>query len=119
MTYMPRQNGVAKRMNRTLLDLVRSTISGTGLPKQAWAELTYAAAYTRNRISNTHNENKTPYEIWNRNKPSIRHPRVIGCETFVDIPKERRFSKLTSRPEKEILVEYTIFGKSLYRSRII
>lgn len=64
MIYTPQQNGVAERLNRTLLDLVRAGIQENNLPKNSWAELTAIAAYIRNRTTNTHNKKKTPYELW-------------------------------------------------------
>ena len=36
--YTPQQNGVAERMNRTLLDLARSMMHHKSLPKHFWAE---------------------------------------------------------------------------------
>ena len=58
MVYTPEQNGIAERMNRTLLDLVRSTINSCNLPNASWAELTCTAAYLRNRMVNNHNKEK-------------------------------------------------------------
>ncbi|UYV63588.1 K02A2.6-like [Cordylochernes scorpioides] len=111
MTYTPQQNGVAERMNRTLLDLVRSTISGSGLPKASWAELTYTAAYVRNRVLNNHNGESTPYELWTGNKPSLKHTRAIGCQVFVHIPRQVRKSKLERRAVKGNLVGYALRGR--------
>ncbi|UYV69220.1 hypothetical protein LAZ67_6002864, partial [Cordylochernes scorpioides] len=111
MTYTPQQNGVAERMNRTLLDLVRSTISGSGLPKASWAELTYTAAYVRNRVLNNHNGESTPYELWTGNKPSLKHLRAIGCQVFVHIPRQVRKSKLERRAIKGNLVGYALRGR--------
>ncbi|UYV78316.1 hypothetical protein LAZ67_16000942 [Cordylochernes scorpioides] len=111
MTYTPQQNGVAERMNRTLLDLVRSSISGSGLPKASWAELTYTAAYVRNRVLNNHNGESTPYELWTGNKPSLKHLRAIGCQVFVHIPRQVRKSKLERRAVKGNLVGYALRGR--------
>ncbi|UYV65318.1 hypothetical protein LAZ67_3003933 [Cordylochernes scorpioides] len=110
MTYTPQQNGVAERMNRTLLDLFRSTISGSGLPKASWAELTYTAAYVRNRVLNDHNGESRPYELWTGNKPSLKHIRAIGCQVFVHIPRQVRKSKLERRAVKGNLVGYALRG---------
>ena len=38
VAYTPQQNGVAERMNRTLLDLVRSMLHHKSLPKHFWAD---------------------------------------------------------------------------------
>ncbi|UYV71045.1 hypothetical protein LAZ67_8001516, partial [Cordylochernes scorpioides] len=105
MVYTPEQNGVAERMNRTLLNLVRSTVNSCNLPTASWAELTNTAAYLRNRVTNRHNEEKTPFELWFGKRPALQHLRAIGCETFVHVPKQRRNSKLQPRATKGILKE--------------
>ena len=45
----PQQNGVAERMNRTLVEAVRSMLSDAKLPKCFWAEALATAVYLRNR----------------------------------------------------------------------
>ncbi|UYV72434.1 hypothetical protein LAZ67_9003118 [Cordylochernes scorpioides] len=111
MVYTPEQNGVAERMNRTLLNLVMSTVNSCNLPTASWAELTNTAAYLRNRVTNRHNEEKTPFELWFGKRPALQHLRAIGCETFVHVPKQRRNSKLQPRATKGILVGYSLQGR--------
>ena len=36
--YTPQQNGVAKRMNQTLMERSRSIINNANMPKELWAE---------------------------------------------------------------------------------
>ena len=43
--YSPEQNGVAERMNRTLIESARSMIAHAGLPNCYWAEAVATAAY--------------------------------------------------------------------------
>ena len=43
----PQQNGVAERMNRTLVEAVRSMLSDAKLPKKFWAEALSTALYLR------------------------------------------------------------------------
>nr|GEY83420.1 retrovirus-related Pol polyprotein from transposon TNT 1-94 [Tanacetum cinerariifolium] len=45
----PQQNGLAKHMNRTLMDKVRCLLIQSGLPKTFWAKATCRAAYLINR----------------------------------------------------------------------
>ena len=45
----PQQNGVAERMNRTLLERARCMISNAGLTKDFWAEAINMACYVVNR----------------------------------------------------------------------
>lgn len=110
MTFTPQQNGIAERCDRTLLDLVRSKIQESNRSKYAWAELTYTAAYIRNRLTNAHKKEKTPYELSTGRKPSGRHLRAIKCEVFVHIPKQKRSSKLSKRANSGFLVGYVLHG---------
>ena len=48
-TYTPQQNGVAERMNRTLMEKERSMLSGTELGQEFWAEVVETACYRVNR----------------------------------------------------------------------
>ena len=47
--YSPSQNGVAERVNRTLMESVRAMMGQAGLPEHYWAEAVATAAYLRNR----------------------------------------------------------------------
>ena len=71
--YSLQQNGVAKRMNRTLLEAARS-----GLSKAYWSEAVTAAAYVRNKVITT-STGVTPYEQWYGRKPDVSDLKVFGC----------------------------------------
>nr|GEV34387.1 tetratricopeptide-like helical [Tanacetum cinerariifolium] len=58
------QNGLAERMNRTLMDKVRCLLIQSGLPKTFWAEATCTSTYLINRSPSTAIEKKTPMEMW-------------------------------------------------------
>ena len=75
--YTPQQNGVAERMNRTLMEKARSMLSGTGLGQEFWAEAVETACYLVNRSPSSALEDKTPHEVWTGNKPSLSHLRVF------------------------------------------
>ena len=51
VAYTPQQNGVAERMNRTLMNLVRSMLHHKGMDKRFWAEALATAVYVRNRVT--------------------------------------------------------------------
>jgi len=44
----PQQNGVAERMNRTLLERARCMLSNTGLGKEFWVEAISTGCYLVN-----------------------------------------------------------------------
>ena len=111
----PEQNGVAERMNRTLVETARSMLVNSNLPCSFWAEALSTATYLRNRSPTKAVTGMTPYEAWTGSKPHVGGLRVFGCQAFVHIPKEER-KKLDSKSRKCVLVGYgsTTKGYRLY-----
>ncbi|GJU43958.1 zinc finger, CCHC-type containing protein [Tanacetum coccineum] len=60
-SYTPQHNGMSKRRNRTLLDMVRSMTSQTTLPKSFWDYALESVARILNMVP-TRKVEKTPYE---------------------------------------------------------
>jgi len=106
----PQQNGVSERLNRTLVESIRSMLSDAELPKTFWAEALSTAVYVRNRVLNSFLVDKTPYEALNGSKPSIKHLRVFGCSAYVHVPKDER-SKIDSKSKKCIFLGYSTVTK--------
>ncbi|GKD02175.1 retrovirus-related pol polyprotein from transposon TNT 1-94, partial [Tanacetum coccineum] len=78
----PQQNGVAERMNITLMDKVRCLLIQSGLPKTFWGEATCTAAYLINRSPSTAIEKKTPMEMWSGHPSNYRMLRIFGCVAY-------------------------------------
>uniref|UniRef100_A0A5S6QJY9 Integrase catalytic domain-containing protein n=1 Tax=Trichuris muris TaxID=70415 RepID=A0A5S6QJY9_TRIMR len=102
----PQMNGVAERVNRTLMDLVRSMLKSSGLPKQFWAEAVTAAAYVRNRVLHSSN-NSVPEALWLGKTISVRHLRTYGCLAYAYTTRQGR-KKLDERAEPGIMIGYGI-----------
>ncbi|GKB62597.1 zinc finger, CCHC-type containing protein, partial [Tanacetum coccineum] len=75
--YTPQQNGIAKRKNRTLMDMVNSMMSHSGLSSGYWGEALLTACYILNRVPSKRSI-KTPYELWNRRTPKLDYLRIWG-----------------------------------------
>ena len=102
--HTPQQNGLAERMNRTLLERVRCMILNAGLPKSFWGEAVTTAAYLINRSPSSAIGFKTPQEIW-QGKPAIYEElRVFGCLAYAHIKQD----KLEARAERCIFIGYLI-----------
>ena len=86
----PQQNGVAERLNRTLVEMSRSMLLDAKLTKKYWAESVSTAVYLRNRCPTKALMEKTPYEAWFEQKPAVDHLRVFGCDAYVHVPKDER-----------------------------
>ena len=72
MPGYPDQNGVAEKRNQTLLDMVRSMLSSSKLPRFLWTEALKTTVYILNQVP-TKVVPKTPFELWKGWKPSLRH----------------------------------------------
>ena len=75
MLGTPSQNGVAKRRNLILKDIVRSKINHFSLLESLWGETIKIAIYIPNRVPSKAVA-KTLYELWTGKKLSIRHFHV-------------------------------------------
>ena len=69
----PEQNGVSERMNRTLVETVRSMLADSRLPHRFWAEALSTAAYLINRSPTKTLDGKTPFQAWYGKKPNVNH----------------------------------------------
>jgi hypothetical protein len=103
--YTPQQNGVTERMNMTLMEKEKSILNGAELGQEFWVEAVGTTCYMVNRSPSSVLDDKTPHEIWNGKKPSLKHLRVFGCDADVHVPKENR-SKLDKKDEKSIFIGY-------------
>ena len=101
----PEQNGIAERMNRTLVESVRLMLSNVKLPHTFWAEALSTADYLQNRSPTKAVCGKTPYEAWTGGKPTVSHLCVFGCKAYVHIPKDER-GKLDCKAKCCVLVGY-------------
>ena len=105
MPKTPQQNGVAERMNRTLVEAVRSMLSDAKLPKCFWAEALATAVYLRNRSPTNAVQGKTPHEAWTNEKPSVDHLKVFGCLCYSHVAKDER-QKLDVKARRCIMLGY-------------
>jgi hypothetical protein len=81
--YSPSQNGIAERMNRTLVELARAMVDAQQLPEFLWEPAVAHAAYLRNRAYTKPLKGKTPYETWVKKKPDISHLREYGAPVWI------------------------------------
>lgn len=79
------------------MDMVRSMISNSSLPKSLWMHALKIAVYLLNRIPSKAVP-KTPFELWTERKPSLRHLHVWGCPAKVRIynPHEKKLDPRTT-----------------------
>ena len=101
----PQQNGVAERMNRTLVDMARCLMLQSGLTPMFWADAVAAACYIRNRCPSSSINDKTPYEKWRGELPDLSNLREFGVPVYV-LNKDPTKDKSAERTIKGIFVGY-------------
>lgn len=112
--YTPQQNGVSERVNRTLMDKVRSIMHESKVPMNMWGEVLYASAYTLNRSpTSALTVAKTPHEMWFGFKPDLSKLKVFGCVAYAHVNKEHT-TKLDMRSRALVMVGYAPNGFRLW-----
>lgn len=109
--YTPEQNGMAERMNRTLVEKARCMLIDANLSKRHWGEAICAAAYIINRSPCSGSIDKTPEEIWSGRRPNVGNIRVFGCKAMMHIVKQKR-KKFDAKSKECIMVGYAENSKA-------
>ena len=108
--YTPEQNGVAERMNRTLMERVRCMLIDSQLSSKFWAEAASTAAYIINLVP-CRGSHLSPHELWTNQSPDLKYLRVFGCKAMVHVPKIKR-TKLEPKSIECIFVGYDSQSKA-------
>ena len=101
----PEQNGVSERLNRSIMDRVRTILIDAGLPLNLWAEAVSYIVHTKNH-NPTRTLSTTPFEMRYNNKPDLSHSHRFGCVAYVlDNSPERQ--KLDPKGKRTLFVGYS------------
>ncbi|KAG9450482.1 hypothetical protein H6P81_010447 [Aristolochia fimbriata] len=101
----PQQNGVAERMNKTLLERARCMRLLEELPKVFRAEAVNTTCYIINRSPSTAIELKTLEEVWTGMPVDYSNLRIFGCAAYVHVQDNHR-SKLDPKSKYFIFLGY-------------
>nr|GFA75458.1 hypothetical protein [Tanacetum cinerariifolium] len=94
--YTPQHNGVSKRRNRTLLDMLRSMMNLTTFPLSFWDYALEAAAYILNMVWGCE-------ALVKRDTPNKLQQRSVKC-IFIGYPKETMGYYFYFPPKNKIVV---------------
>ncbi|KAE8879054.1 hypothetical protein PF003_g36972 [Phytophthora fragariae] len=100
--YSPQQNGVAERMNRTIMEKARIMLYYKGISTMWWAEAVSTSVYLS--TTSTHSS-MTPYELAVKDKPRLDHLRVFGSVGYAHVDKAK-CTKLEPKSFKCMLLGY-------------
>jgi transposase InsO family protein len=71
--YTPQQNGVAKRKNRTLIEMARNILDDYKTLDRFWTEVVNTTCHATNHLYLHKLLKKTSYELITGNKPSVSY----------------------------------------------
>ncbi|RLM60992.1 retrotransposon protein, putative, Ty1-copia subclass [Panicum miliaceum] len=100
--HTPQQNGVAERMNRTIISKARCMLSNARMSKRFWAEAANTACYLINRSPSIPLNKKTPIEVWSSSPADYSQLRVFGCTAYAHVDN----GKLEPRAIKCLFLGY-------------
>ena len=107
--YTPQQNGVAKRKNHQLLEVVRAFLLEACLPLSFWGEALTSTVYLMNRVPSRSIDFQTLLQTLSsyvdaHTVPNLP-PHVFGYVAFIHLHKQQR-SKLETRALQCVFVGY-------------
>ncbi|RDX87469.1 hypothetical protein CR513_31056, partial [Mucuna pruriens] len=94
---MPQQNGIAKRKNRIIMDMVRCILKPKKKLKELWVEVVASTVPTKCVCY------KTPKEAWSGMRPLIRHLKIFGCKAYAHFLDQLK-KKLDDKREKVVII---------------
>ncbi len=105
--YTPQLNGIAERINRTLVERTRCLLVSSGLNDSFWKEAMEYSVYIYNRTPHSSIGFRTPWEVFYE-QPLKRLPKfhVFGSLCYSHVPKELRM-KLDSTGQKSLFLGFT------------
>jgi transposase InsO family protein len=116
--YMPQQNGVLERKNRTLIDMARTMLGEYKTPERFWLEAVNTACHAIDCLYIHRLLKKTSYELLTGNKPNVSYFRVFGSKCYI-LVKRGSHSKFAPKVVEGFLLgydsntkAYRVFNKS-------
>nr|GEY92607.1 retrovirus-related Pol polyprotein from transposon TNT 1-94 [Tanacetum cinerariifolium] len=113
----PQQNGVAKKKNRTLIEVARTMLADSFLPNTFWAKAVSTAYYVFNRVLVTKPQNKTPYELITSKIPIISYIRPFGCHVTI-LNTIDHLGNFDGKSDEGFLVGYSLNSKAFRPVRL-
>ncbi|GJR27593.1 retrovirus-related pol polyprotein from transposon TNT 1-94 [Tanacetum coccineum] len=109
--YTPKQNGIAERKNRTLIEATRIMMNGSVLFKHLWTEAVRIACYTQNRSIIIKIHDKTPYEIFRERIHNISYFHMFGFPVFIHNHKDH-LGKFDAKADDGYFLGYSFVSKA-------
>ena len=108
--HTPSQNGIAERLNRTLVEHASCLLHEAGLAKEFWSFAVKHVVWIRNRFHHSSLEDKakgsapvSPFERLHGRPPRVAMARVFGCDAWA-LDHSYRSGTFEPRAQKGIFV---------------
>ncbi|GJR18034.1 retrovirus-related pol polyprotein from transposon TNT 1-94 [Tanacetum coccineum] len=109
--YTFKQNGVAERKNKTLIEAARTMLNSVKLLKQFWGEAVNTACYTQNRSIIVKRHGKTAYDVFKGRSPDISYFNVFGCPMYFHNHRDH-FGKFDEKADDGFFLGYSPVDKA-------
>lgn len=106
--HTPSQNGVSERGNKTISQKATAMMIQSAVPLLFWFKACSMEVFLTNQPTSTSiPKNTTPFERWHFRKPSVKHLKVFGCQSFIHVRKEVWQSKFSPISSEGVLLGFT------------
>nr|GEV54973.1 uncharacterized mitochondrial protein AtMg00810-like [Tanacetum cinerariifolium] len=117
-----RQNGIAKRKNKTPIEAARTMLADSKIPTTFWAKVVNTACYVQNRVLVIKPHNKTPYKLFLGRKPALSFMRPFGCHVII-LNTIDHLGKFDGKADEGLFIRYSTNSKAFRvfnnRTRIV
>jgi transposase InsO family protein len=86
--YTPQHNGIAKRANKTIINMARCMMVQSNLAKEWWGEAVRTACATTNCLPSLSRSTISPIKQLFRKKPNYSVFRHFGCKAWIVKPSQ-------------------------------
>ncbi|GAA5970924.1 hypothetical protein JCM8115_005499 [Rhodotorula mucilaginosa] len=102
--YSPQANGVAERINRTIVEGLISLLNQAQAPKALWAEALLAFVFVKNRSPHAALAGGVPLAVWRGKPVRVDMLRVWGCRAYHTVTNGR--AKLNDKAVPLVFIGY-------------
>jgi len=99
----PQQNAIVERKHQHILNVARSLMFQSNLPKAYWTYAISHVIHLINRLPTPTLKNKSPYEIFHGDLPTLLDLKVFGCLCYGSTLENNR-TKFDPRARKGVFI---------------
>nr|GEW24378.1 retrovirus-related Pol polyprotein from transposon TNT 1-94 [Tanacetum cinerariifolium] len=107
----PQQNKVAKRRNRTLIEVARTMLADSKLPTTFWDKAVNTACYVQTRVLMVKPHFMTPYEMFKGRSAALSFMRPFGCHVTI-LNTLDQLGKFDGKSNEGIFIGYSTISKA-------